>query len=39
MKYLINYQKPDKDEVSTKKEIYFKNNGGGKLVRVFLLNK
>jgi len=39
MRFLINYQKPEKTEISTKKEIKFKNGKKGKLAEVFVINK
>lgn len=36
MKYLINYQKSEFAPENSKKEIQFKNNRSGKLVRVFV---
>lgn len=40
MRFLINYQKPDKSEIETKKEISFKDsNKTGNLAYVFLTNK
>ncbi len=39
MRYLINYQKSDFTPEESKKEIRFKNNKGGKLAEVFVINK
>ena len=40
MRYLINYQKSEFTPEETKKEIKFKNNGGGKLAEVLaIINK
>lgn len=40
MRFLINYQKPDKSEIETKKEIRFNDNKkNGNLAFVYLLNK
>lgn len=39
MRYLINYQKSDFSPSKSKKEIRFKNNKGGKLAEVFVINK
>jgi len=37
MRFLINYQKPDKSEISTVREIKFKNRRRGLLAHVFLM--
>lgn len=40
MRFLINYQKPDKSEFETKKEIKFKDkDNNGNLAYVLLTNK
>ena len=39
MRFLINYQKPDKAEIESQKEIKFKDNDKGGLAYVILMNK
>ncbi len=39
MRFLINYQKPDKSEIETQKEINFKDNDKGGLAYVILTSK
>ena len=39
MRFLINYQKPDKAEIERQKESKFKDNDKGGLAYVILMNK